>query len=155
MRTVKNVDKVLILLTQNPSLLADAVEFMMSDEKIIAMRAADCVEKFSRIHPELCQPYTQKFMNLLEATSQQEVQWHLALILPQLDLSSADIQRALPVWEENFYHHSSSIVRTASLQAIRDVAKRNTDAAKLFETMLPYAIEHGTPAMQARARHFI
>lgn len=154
-RTVENVDKALRMLEADPELLATILVCMSDKSDGLAMRAADCLEKFSRRHAKLLQPHIKRLIAILQSMPQKEVRWHLAQILPRLPLSEEDLHDATVIWIKDFYEHSSSIVRAASLQAVFDVAVTSEEAEKVRGDMITFALQNGTPAMQARARRLV
>jgi hypothetical protein len=50
------------------------------------MRAADAAEKISRDRVILLQPDKRLLLGLLAETTQQEMRWHLAVMVPRLKL---------------------------------------------------------------------
>ena len=61
---------------------------MFTDDPLIRMRAADALEKITADFPEYLQPFKSRLIRLTGETTQQEVKWHLAQILPRLELES-------------------------------------------------------------------
>jgi len=95
---------------------------MQSQSEAAAMRAADCLEKFSRHNSYQLYELKDDLINILVNVPQKEVRWHLAQILPRLKLSPDDLMTASTIWFHDFYHSTtSSIVRTESLQAIFNI----------------------------------
>lgn len=152
-RTVGSVDRVLKILETQPGLVKVVLECLSSADEVLAMHAADCLEKYSRTQPENLQGHVSKLMKLMQVKPQQELRWHLAQILPRLELSSSDMETAILVWGNDFYNSKSSIVRTASLQAMADIVTKYPLAQSRFNDMLGFALEQGTAAMKARAKH--
>lgn len=151
-RTVKYVDTAVQLLKTHPDLAQDAIALMRDESAAVAMRAADCLEKFSRDNANKLQPYAKDLVDILTSNSQQEVRWHLAQILPKLKLSSKDISRAADIWLSDFYNAKSSIVRTESLQALYEIKEVYPEILPDLKHAIPEGLEHGTPAVKARAR---
>ena len=135
--------------------LVDVVEVVKlmtgSDDPIIAMRAADAVEKATRGRPELLEPVRGQLLDLLEVARQQELRWHLAQIAPRLELSAGEADRVVAILED-YLHDTSSIVKTEALQALVDLARASNRGVDRVLRLLDLAATSGTPAMQARAR---
>lgn len=151
-RTVKGVDEAVQLVIRQPDLINVLLMFMRDDSESTAMRAADCLEKYSRTHASHLQDYEDILLKILEVVPQKEVRWHLAQILPRLELSSASMTRAAKVWLYDYYHSTSSIVRTASLQAVFDIRNRKPGLLPYVKEAVEYGLDHGSAAVKARAK---
>ena len=78
------------------------------------MRAADATEKVTRHNHELLQPYKKELLGLMTEAQEQELRWHLAVMVPRRLLPN-DKERALAVSSLNGYlEDRSSIVKTLS-----------------------------------------
>ena len=60
-----------------------------SDDAWIRMRAIDAIEKVCRQHPEWIKPYIDTFQNELSISKQPSIQWHLAQMYIELDMSES------------------------------------------------------------------
>lgn len=154
-RTVKHVAQVVQRLQADSGLLPIVVGCLDSQREGLALRAADSLEKASRPQPAMLQPYSDTLIRVLQQHPQKELRWHLAQMLPRLRLSLDQLHIATRIWIDDFYHSPSSIVRTASLQAMHDIQAVYPPAAPIVKRMLAVALESGTKAMQARARHLL
>lgn len=115
------------------------------------MRAADAVEKVSRSHPALLQRYKAALLDLLADTSQQQMRWHLAAIVPRLQLTRLECSRAAAVLEI-YLQDRSSIVKTFALQGLSDLTRQDLALHGRVLELLHSAARIGTPAMRARSR---
>lgn len=115
------------------------------------MRAADAVEKVACQRPELLHPFKAELLGLAGETSQQEMRWHLALILPRLPLTRAERHRSIELLKQ-FLHDRSSIVKTCALQGLAELVKTNPALQPEVVGVIEHAFRAGTPAMKARAR---
>lgn len=121
---------------------------------IVAMRAADALEKATRAHPELLIPHRRALLGMLATADQPEVRWHLAQLVPRLELgasAAADTIDVLEGWLED----PSSIVKTNVLQALADLAEQHPGLQGRVASILTSAQDHATPAMRARLRHLL
>lgn len=150
-RSLGRAATVLALLRQAPARTSDLVALLAYDDPVVAMRAADVLEKFSRTFPAALQPYRRQLLTCSTRVKQQEVQWHLALLLPRLVLTPAQRGRVFQVLEE-YLEAESSIVRALALQGMFDLTRRAPRLWPRAERHLRHATIHGTPAMKARAR---
>jgi hypothetical protein len=70
--------------------------------------------KISRETPELLQPFKAEILGLADESQQQEVQWHMALMIPRLQLTGPERRRAAQRLKE-YLEGRSSIARTLAL----------------------------------------
>lgn len=75
------------------------------------MRAADAAEKVTRKNPQLLQPFKKELLGLMADAGQQELRWHLAVMIPRLPLTSWERQRATSLLN-SYLEDRSSIVKT-------------------------------------------
>jgi len=118
------------------------------------MRAADAAEKASRATPQLLQPHKNELLGLLEEAVQQELRWHLALMVPRLSLSAKERKRAhdaLCIYLDD----RSSIVKTLAMQGLADLAMRDESLKPGIVEQIRNLTRTGTPAMKARGRKLL
>lgn len=150
-RTVKNVDEAVQLLVSSPSMIVDLLEIIQSEPEAVSMRAADCLEKYSRRNTQQLEEHADTLMHILEKVSQKEVRWHLAQILPRLKLSAGHFNIASKIWLHDYYNSSSSIVRTESLQALFNIRNDYPLISSELKVALVYGLDSKFPAVKARA----
>jgi hypothetical protein len=118
------------------------------------MRAADAAEKISAQRPELLHPFKAQLLGLAGETSQQELRWHLAPIIPRLPLTGAEREWSVALLKR-FLHDRSSIVKTCALQGLAELAQTNPKLRPEVVGIIEHASRTGTPAMKARARKLL
>ena len=153
-RSVGRACSVAAIVLHRPALFRQLIKGMWHEDPLIRMRAADAAEKISLKKPELLEPFKHELLGLLAEAEQQELRWHLAQMVPRLDLSSNE--RALASHTLRTYlDDRSSIVKTFAMQALADLAA--PDKRLLPETMelLSNLTRTGTPAMRARGRKLL
>lgn len=69
------------------SLLEELYRALFADDAWVRMRAADSLEKICRIHPEWIESYIDRMTNDLTDSEQPSIQWHLAQIFAEVNLS--------------------------------------------------------------------
>jgi hypothetical protein len=127
---------------------------MWSDDPVVLMRAADAVEKISASKPKLLQPYWAELMGLAEEVSQQELRWHLARIIPRLQLAAAGRKRAMETLHR-YLDDRSSIVKTCAIQGLTELSRGDKAMeAKMVELLQDFCVT-GTAAMKARSRKLL
>ena len=115
------------------------------------MRAADALEKISREHPVLLQAYKAQLLALAAETTQQEVRWHLALMIPRLRLTISECRRVAELLQR-YVEDRSSIVNTFAMQGLSDLTRQDATLRPMVLELLRALTRSGTPAMRARGR---
>ena len=116
------------------------IRCLWSDDPIVRMRAADAVEKVSRRYPDVLHPFKVELLGLLSEATQQELRWHLAQMIPRLELSERERHRAAEAFR-NYLNDRSSIVKTFAIQGLADLARDDAslrpEVRALVETHMP------------------
>jgi hypothetical protein len=151
--TGRSQDVVEIVLA-NPKRFGEVYAGLEDPDPLVRMRAADALEKITAQRPELLRPYKTGLLDLAARAVQQEVRWHLAQMLPRLDLDGAERRAAFETLVR-YLDDPSRIVVTFAMQALADLAQ--ADPALLPE-VLPH-IERlartGSPAMRSRGKKLL
>jgi hypothetical protein len=168
-RSIGRADEAVAVLRYAPGRVAELVELLWDSEAVVRMRAADALEKLSRDAVEwlepMLEPYRMNLLGLMAETEQQEVRWHLAVLVPRLQLTSEQRLRVARTLE-GYLQDRSSIVKTCAMQGFWELACR--DAGLKREVVeLVREITQGrsekyrltpemiTPAMRARGRKLL
>ena len=139
---------------EEPSLLGVLVVGFTRPDPVVAMRAADALEKASATRTGCLRPYAEDLPRVAAATRIQEVRWHPAQMLPRLELSSAERGRAVELLT-GFLDDRSGIVRTCAMQALADLSIDHPGLLADVAPKLSKLAERGTPAMRARGRKLL
>lgn len=102
---------------------------MCDGDPIIRMRAADALEKSSRVHPAILMPHKNELLGEIAENPQQEVRWHLLQMLSRLQLSSAERTKALEIAIGSLHHHSRIVVA----EALSALFRLSADEAEYME----------------------
>lgn len=153
-RSIGKSNQVVAEILKRPDRLAELIECMWSDDAIIQMRAADAVEKVSVQKPELLAPFKAELLGYAGETTQAEMRWHMALMLPRLPLTSAERERARIRLRE-YLSDRSSIVKTFALQGLTELAVGDAPRESEMIDLLQKAGRSGTLAMKARSRKLL
>jgi hypothetical protein len=153
-RIIGRADEVARVVSKNPKLFDGLISGLWSEDALVRMRAADAAEKVSRTNRTVLQPYKKELLGLMAESREQELRWHLAVIVPRLLLSPKERQLAASLLNE-YLEDRSSIVKTFALQGLADLAEDDpTNRPKVVE-ILREATGTGTPAMRARSRKLL
>jgi len=91
-----------------PRLFSELLQCPWNDDAVVRMRAADAAEKISLEKPELLQPFKAEILGLADENQQQAVQWHMALMMPRLQLTGPERRRAAQRLTEYRLHRKNS-----------------------------------------------
>lgn len=116
-RSVGNAGPVAEMIAHSPPGIAAAVRLMGDDDPVVAMRAADALEKATRNDPALLAPHKGGLLGDLAEDPRQEVRWHLLQMLPRLPLTSAERAEAFAIAVASL-SHPSRIVAADALSAL-------------------------------------
>ncbi len=153
-RSLGRANSVAAQVLRNPQLFSELMQCMWSDDAVIRMRAADAAEKVSLEKPEFLRPFKAEILGLADESQQQEMQWHMALIIPRLQLTALERRRAAQRLKK-YLESRSSIVKTHALQGLLDLAGEDQEMRTEALQILEEASHNGTAAMKARARKLL
>jgi hypothetical protein len=153
-RSIGRANEVAALVLREPQRFPELIGFLWSDDPVVRMRTADAAEKISVQKPGLLVPFKAKLLGLLLEAEQQELRWHLALMIPRLALTKKERQRAAEGLRRYLEDHSS-IVKTLALQGLTELAAVDRTLLPEVREILEAAERAGTPAMRARARKLL
>lgn len=132
-RSIGRANEVVGDVLKDPALFGVGFNGMSNHNPIVRMRSADAVEKITEIHPEYLQPQKTVLIQQVAAIEQQEVRWHVAQMIPRLELSEEELGRVTEILF-NYLEDKSKIVQTSAMQALSDMAERD-------ENLLPRVVE--------------
>jgi len=153
-RTIGHSDQVAAIVSRKPGLFPKLIAGLWSSDPIVRMRAADAAEKVTRKSRELLRPCKKELLGLLIETKEQELRWHLAVMIPRLILNANERQIAAAALK-GFLADRSAIVKTFALQGLTDLAVDDADTRRGVIEVLRKATRKGTPAMRARSRKLL
>jgi vesicle coat complex subunit len=150
-RSIGRANEVVDLVTLQPKKFTQLIECLWDPDSKVRMRAADAVEKISRGQAVLLQPYKAPLLGLLAETTQQEVRWHIAVMVPRMKLTRAEC-RSVTEALQRYLEDRSSIVRTFAMQGLSDLTRQDRSLRPMVLDLLRSLTRSGTPAMRARGR---
>ncbi|MBW2430291.1 MAG: hypothetical protein JRF56_15135 [Deltaproteobacteria bacterium] len=153
-RSIGNVDMVVVAVKKKPGLLKNLVSGLFDPDAIIRMRAADAMEKISAGNPRLLQPFKSKLVGLAQQTHQQELRWHLAQMIPRLDLTPQETNTVTDIFVD-YLTDDSKIVVTFAMQALSDLATKKGSVSTHVLDVLENLTQTGSPAIQARGKKLL
>jgi hypothetical protein len=153
-RSIGRSDGVKKLVLRQPERFAELIECLWDKDPIVRMRAADAAEKVTVTRPESLNPHKQELLGLLAEAEQIELRWHLALMVPRLELRRPETERAATALQR-YLEDRSSIVKTFALQGLADLVRQNSNLREPARRALEESLRTGTAAMKARARKLL
>lgn len=153
-RTIGRYDQIAEMVSSDAKLFPKLIIGLWSAEALARMRAADAAEKVTRKHRELLQSYKDELLGLMAETQEQELCWHLGVLVPRLELNARERQVAISSLHR-YLEDRSSNVKTLALQGLVDLVKDEPGIRSRVIDILRQATRHGTPAMKARSRKLL
>lgn len=153
-RSIGKSNEVVTEVLTNPRLFGALFSGLQSDDPVLRARAADAVEKITRLRPEFLLPRRATLIGPLAYLDQKEVRWHLAQLLPRVRWNKAERQRVLRVLME-YLNDPSRIVKTFAMQALTDLTHQAPRLRPRVLVLVRELTRTGTPAMQARGRRLL
>jgi hypothetical protein len=153
-RSIGRADEVVADVLNDLSLFEALFQGMLSDDPIIRMRSADAAAKITAKHPECLQPCKDLLIGEVAASAQQEVRWHVAQMLPRLELNARERAVAVEILL-GYLDDKSAIVRTNAMQALANFAEMDERYRDQVVVLLRRLTEMGTPAMVSRGRRLL
>jgi HEAT repeat protein len=150
LRSIGQVPQVIEMVLENNHLFESLVMAITTNEPGVRMRASDAIEKITRQHPQYLKPYKDLILNQVSAIPQQEVQWHIAQILPRMDLSDQEVKQASEILFD-YLDSPSKIVQANAITALVDLAQEEPHLIPKVKTALTNLLECGSPAVKNRA----
>jgi len=153
-RSIGRANEVVTLVLARPERVAELIERLWDSDASVRMRAADALEKISRERIGLLRAYKGELLGLMAETSQQELRWHLAVMIPRMELTPEEYQRAATVLEL-YLEDRSSIVKTFAMQGLWELARRDATLTTHVVELVRCLTQTGTAAMRARGRKLL
>jgi hypothetical protein len=153
-RSIGRADEVAREVLANVALFPEVFSGMLGEDPVIRMRSADVAEKVSRERPELLNDYKGQLLRVVAHCPDKEVRWHVAQMLPRLKLTRRERDSAVELLF-GYLKDQSSIVKTFSMQALADLAARDTALMTEVLPLIERLTRSGSPAMASRGRRLL
>ncbi len=151
-RSISGANEVVALISSQ-ELFDTLFSLLLSNDRLIAMRAADAIEKVSKTKPEWLQSHKQTLLRSSSTRKHIELGWHLAQLLSRLawnDRELPQIWQLLHQWVVN--PNESKIVRANALESLALISlKYNYERANLH-IILKGLSDEAIPSLRARVR---
>jgi hypothetical protein len=148
-RSLHGVEQVIAAALADPSALEALFECLFCADAVVRMRAGDALEKIARVRPELLAPYARRLLSDVADVDQPSVQWHLAQIFSEIELTSEQRRRAIAILERNLERYEDWIVVNLTLSALAHFARDNP---ALRSELVPILRRHQADARKSVAK---
>ena len=153
-RSIGRANEVVNDVFRDPTLFGAVFNGMLSEDPLIRMRAADATEKITTKHPEYLEPYKAVLIDHVAAIDQQEVRWHVALMVPRLALSEEERRRVVEILFD-YLGDKSRIVQVNAMQALVDLAQDDEGLRPSVFEAVRKLTETGSAAVRSRGRRLL
>jgi hypothetical protein len=153
-RSIGKANEVVSEVLSEPSLFDFLFDGLLDDDPIIRMRSADAIEKITADHNEYLQPYKKILIGRVAMSSQKELRWHVAQMIPRLNLTKGERARVVKMLMD-YLTDQSHIVKTFAMQALADIATRDDSFRTQIIPVLVRLTRTGSPAMKSRGRKLL
>ena len=151
------VNEVINKVLKDRTLLDELYDCMFSIDPWVRMRAADAFEKVCREHPKWIEPYISRIQAELSDISQQpSIQWHLAQIYQQVNLTTEQKQNALSWLTELLSSNEIDwIVAANSMRALAYFTQNGDYPKDKLVSLLRIQLNHKSNTVVKKANKFI
>lgn len=150
------VNEVIDAVLQDSARLDELYVCMFHEDAWVRMRAADALEKICREHPDWLLPYIDKFADELHASTQPSIQWHLAQIYEQVELTDKQ-RRRVQEWLRLLLSTKDVdwIVAANAMDTLMKFTKDGSFPQSEMITLLNVQQHHKSNAVIKRANKFL
>ena len=153
-RSIGRADEVVTDIQKNQSLFKEVFKGLYSDDNVVRMRSADVVEKISRQNPGLLAGFEKTIIKELSQIEQQEICWHIALLLPRLSYTKTQEKEIFEILK-GYLSHKSKIVNVNAMEALAILATKNNTILQDVKQIIKSEVASGSPAIQARGKKLL
>ncbi len=151
-RHLGRVDEAIVLARADRRIFARLVEGIGADDPVMAMRACDAAEKVSRERPEWLAPFADLILGEYSAIPDQNIRWHLALMIGRLPLSGPRRDQAMSLLLGWMDQGRSPIVTVNSMETLAVFAERDHRLKDLVMDIIAARMADGPASVAARGR---
>ena len=132
----------------------ELVKELRHTNKAVVERAARTLKKISEADAAALYAWRKRLLEEALRAPDVRVQWNLSIVLGRLPLRGQDKALAVDLMFERL-RDPSGLNRTMAMQALMDLSEDDAALRMRVMPIVQEALEHGTPAMQARARKLL
>ena len=148
-RSLEGVEQAIASVWSDRATLGVLFECLFSADEVVRMRASDALEKVARSRSELFADFKQRLLGEVARIEQPSVQWHLAQILAEIDLTVDERERAVAILKQNLERYDDWIVLNLTLQALAQFAQHDP---RLRDELIPILHHHQKSSRKSIAK---
>ncbi len=122
-RSLERTEEAVTLVLGNRTRLHELYGCLLEEDEILRMRASDAFEKVCRQRPEWVQAYVPQLLTEVALIDQPSVQWHLAQILGEVELTPKQRAAARSILKRNLTEKKDWIVVNYSMETLAKLSK--------------------------------
>jgi hypothetical protein len=126
---------------------------LYNHDRVVVMRTADAIEKITVLKPDYLAGHEAEILRFCSTAQNKEFMWHLAQLLPRLDLNETGDRKA-----RNLLHQwvldkrNSRIVRSHALQSLYELEKNRPFIHDEFQQLMINLKKEDIPSMNAKIK---
>lgn len=132
-RALARTEEVVQIVLRDKARVQELYHCLLEEDEIVRMRASDALEKVCRGRPAWLQAYVPQLLTEVAAIEQASVQWHLAQILGEVELTPGQRAAACRILKRNLAEKKDWIDVNYSMETL---AKFSRDDAQLRTELL-------------------
>ncbi len=132
LRSEGRADEVAQEIINDQDLLADLVEGLHSDDKVIRGRTCMTLEVISRDHPDLLADVVPQLIELASSSSVSQIRWHIAEVFGNVPISNDDAERIIPLLL-TYLSGKSKIVKYCAVQTLGVLGKQSPSKEEIVD----------------------
>lgn len=152
LRSIGQSNKI-VSLVKNQQDFDELFQCLYSDKRVILSRTADAIEKITIEHPEYLDKHKSEILGFYERETNIELKWHLALIVPRLNLiknEAISIWKILTAWASD--KEGSKIVRVNAIQGLFEMLKQFSEFKEQFHKLISDVKSEDVSSINARIK---
>lgn len=144
--------EVVKIVLRDQSRLKELYDCVFVDDAWVRMRAIDSIEKVCRVHPDWLEPYVDRFSKDLATSTQPSIQWHLAEIYGEVQLTPQQKQFAIKWLKKKLASSDADwIVAANSMKTFAQFAQDGSVSRRELIEALQMQQHHASKAVVKRA----
>jgi hypothetical protein len=145
-------DEVIAVVLQDPRLTEELYACLFNSDPWVRMRAADALEKVCRHHPDWLSPFIPRIQQELAQQTQPSIQWHIAQIYAQVQLSGAQKRVAID-WLKSLLSTTNIdwIVAANAMETLMQFTKEGAFPLRDMTALIAIQQKHASKSVVRRA----
>ncbi len=154
-RSLERTEEVVALVLRNRTWLHELYACLLEDDETIRMRASDALEKVCRQRPAWVQAYIPQLLTEVAPIDQASVQWHLAQMFGEVELTPQQRAAACRILKRNLAAKKDWIVVNYSMETLVKLSQNDGQLRTEVLVILEGLLADPHKSVVARARKLI